>query len=394
MILLTWGFRKSPDFSTCMIIVTNRCNLDCNYCFFKRENQDQSLTPELVLERVKHFKNIVFTGGEPLLNFNWIKEFILLAQEKNIHFNKFMLFTNGTLLNQNKLDFLKKFDVDINISLDGPRFVHDANRVFPDGSGSFDKVMRAVKLLQAEHYPFRITLVLSHKSINNLLNILLFLDKLAPENILISPLMESKNRFVSPLTSEEILSADNQIWEYQQLYFHKKVKTLLSSLSLVPFLAFEKKDIINRRVKIFPCSSGLESFTITTGGVVVPCPNAVGFDNVKYFNLKEKSFYESEDFIRDKYAWFVGPLKKDFREFSDTILSCPIKAHNYSPLYEERLRTLRFLAEQFNNKLIDKFVNNKELVKSYYSKFIGREVDFYVDKVKIGNNIYKAMILI
>ncbi len=103
-----------------MIVVTNRCNLNCNYCYFKRGVQDQVLSPKEVLDKIIGIKSIIFSGGEPLLNFKWIKEFLTLAKENKASFDNVILFTNGTLLTDEIASFLKEHNVNVNVSLDGP----------------------------------------------------------------------------------------------------------------------------------------------------------------------------------------------------------------------------------------------------------------------------------
>lgn len=95
-----------------------------------------------------------FYGGEPLLNFSLIKKTIeychTIRDAKKINFN-FLLATNGTLLTKDKADFLLKHNVDIAVSIDGPRKIQDAQRPFADGSGSFNRVVENLNAIDPAH---------------------------------------------------------------------------------------------------------------------------------------------------------------------------------------------------------------------------------------------------
>ncbi len=163
-----------------LTIIFPNCNLRCKYCYIKNSfsTNDFKVSPLKLIMFCKefNFNRITFHGGEPLLYFDWIKKFVGLAKELNVHFN-YVIQTNGTLLTSEIAEFFKEYDFSVGISLDGPRFVHDANRVFPDGSGSFDKVMRAVKLLKDHHVPFEVLVTMTDLFFEHSKEIITFLKK-------------------------------------------------------------------------------------------------------------------------------------------------------------------------------------------------------------------------
>lgn len=65
---------------------------------------------------------------------------------------QFNITTNGTLLSRNVIDFLAENNVRLMVSLDGPRNINDKNRVFANGQGTFDSVMKCVSTI-ARDYP-------------------------------------------------------------------------------------------------------------------------------------------------------------------------------------------------------------------------------------------------
>ena len=120
-----------------------------------------------------HSKNnihISFFGGEPLLYFKLIEKSVQYASSlatsegKNLSFD---IITNGTIANQNIVDFFKEFGFDVGISLDGPKFIHDSFRIFHNSEGTFDVILKNIEKYYSQisstnrirfhialHYPF------------------------------------------------------------------------------------------------------------------------------------------------------------------------------------------------------------------------------------------------
>ncbi len=133
------------------VLTTTDCNLCCNYCF--EENKVRGSKPNYKLEDLvtmvqknnpsMQFENeslktgVVFTGGEPLLNQEFILEFIEKTK-KNVS-PEYILQTNGTLLDKINPLLLENLNF-ILISIDGEKEIHDRNR----GGGTYDKILENV----------------------------------------------------------------------------------------------------------------------------------------------------------------------------------------------------------------------------------------------------------
>jgi His-Xaa-Ser system radical SAM maturase HxsB len=95
---------------------------------------------------------IEFQGGEPLLNWKAVKEIVGHAEKLNRQKRKnleFVICTNLTLMDQDKLAFIKDHGILISTSLDGPRDLHDANRVLRNGHSSHDLFMEKLALTRS-----------------------------------------------------------------------------------------------------------------------------------------------------------------------------------------------------------------------------------------------------
>jgi uncharacterized protein len=135
------------------LALTHRCNLSCKYCYAGRKfEEDMSFeTARKVVDFAMDITppeqriEFCFFGGEPLLCFDLIREmtgYVRKTERKVDIPVRFSITTNGTLLNQQVIDFLKDENCDLCISIDGPEHIHDLNRRYKDGRGSFMDVAR------------------------------------------------------------------------------------------------------------------------------------------------------------------------------------------------------------------------------------------------------------
>jgi uncharacterized protein len=161
--------------------VAARCNLNCDYCYVfnaadstwrSREAIMDDEVFGMTLERIReHVQeagpsdvSITFHGGEPMLvgtdRFDrWCADIQKLAESLNITIHVRMQ-TNATLITRQWAKLLSAWGVHVGVSVDGPRYIHDAHRVDHAGRGSFDAVMRGLALLANEGIEFGILCVL------------------------------------------------------------------------------------------------------------------------------------------------------------------------------------------------------------------------------------------
>lgn len=161
------AYRPMP-LQTLVLHLTDACTLRCRYCYQEqtgRKTQDNKfMTAATACKSVDYILNhcgfleeiqLVFFGGEPLLNFDLIKSVTSYTRQRAAKKAKsvsFAITTNGTLLNDKVIAFLHENEIGITISMDGNESVHDRYRRFPDGSPSYARIMPKVqKLLKAPH---------------------------------------------------------------------------------------------------------------------------------------------------------------------------------------------------------------------------------------------------
>lgn len=150
--------------------VTQNCNLRCAYCCYtgdKYSNRTHSnrIMPYEIMKKSVDFLmehstgsekvDIGFYGGEPLLEFNNIKNLITYIEQKYPYKTiTYSMTTNGTMFTDENLEFLQDKGFNIMISLDGPKELHNINRVFANGQGSFDKIMDNLLYIRSNYPEF------------------------------------------------------------------------------------------------------------------------------------------------------------------------------------------------------------------------------------------------
>lgn len=156
-----------------ILVVTEQCNLRCAYCVYeeglyanRREHTSQYMDRSTARKAIDLYfsrnakdvykplalraMNLVFYGGEPLLNWEVVSDATAYARER--HNGTFPLYigmtSNLTLLKKEWLPFLRDHDFFINVSLDGPREEHDRYRRFAGGQPTFDTVYRNLEMIR------------------------------------------------------------------------------------------------------------------------------------------------------------------------------------------------------------------------------------------------------
>lgn len=131
---------------------------------------DLSTADTMIAQMMESGEPVTFSwqGGEPtLMGLDFFKEVINLQKRHGTRGQSVSnsIQTNGTLLNDDWAKFLAKYNFLVGISLDGPRDLHDANRTYPNGEGSYEEVLGAANLLQKYEVPFNVLTVLNSRTV-------------------------------------------------------------------------------------------------------------------------------------------------------------------------------------------------------------------------------------
>ena len=184
------------------------CNLNCEYCFYLEKQalfgpgeqyrmSDDVLSAFIIsyiTSQPTPVVEFVWQGGEPtLLGLGFFKRVVELqrpfAKQKTI---KNSLQTNGMLLTDEWCSFLRKNQFMVGISIDGPKEIHDRYRRDRSGKGTFNQVMRGLRLLQKHEVEYNVLASVARETARQPLEVYRFLRDQGIEFIQFAPIVERK----------------------------------------------------------------------------------------------------------------------------------------------------------------------------------------------------------
>jgi len=246
------------------ISVTNRCNLRCSYCDIPYRKQREMGTEEIkkILDDLKEMScvRVGFWGGEPLLRED-IGELISYSKEKGFYTT---LISNGLLVPQ-KIEEIRNIDL-LFLSLDGPKEIHDKNRK----KGSFDAVLKAIKIARENSIPVATITVLTEENANQINYVIQKAEELDFETTFQVIYRDSD-------FSEEEKEAETNYRPIirEIIKMKKKGKPVASSFSYLEHLLdwpdYRKTAIFPKKMRILRCYGNELFCNIDTDGKIYPC---------------------------------------------------------------------------------------------------------------------------
>lgn len=273
--------------------VAHTCNLNCSYCFASqgKYHGDRALMSFEVGKQAIDFLiansgtrrnlEVDFFGGEPLMNFDVVKQLVAYARglekEHNKHF-RFTLTTNGVLIDDDVIDFANREMSNVVLSLDGRKEIHDRFRVDFAGNGSWDRIVpkfqKLVKAREGKNYYMRGTF--THANLDFLKDIQQMLDlgftELSMEPVVCAP------DDPSALTQEDLPIVMEQYEKLAQLMLQRDKEGRLFTFYHY-MIDLTGGPCIYKRIS--GCGSGTEYMAVTPWGDLYPCHQFVGEEKFK-----------------------------------------------------------------------------------------------------------------
>lgn len=248
---------------------SNKCNLACSYCYVTAEKNGKLMTDETLdkilqsaVETVRKNKvkrlRLKFAGGEPLLTFrSWSVKMEPLKNkldELGVTLD-IQIITNGTILSDSILEFIKCYNVGVGFSLDGYGIYQDKTRHFHNGKGSFDKVYQNLCKLRTAGIDPYITTVITEKNLEGLEEITKFF-------------IEENLRFRFSIEKYNFPNIEKLIVELKKSY--KLIEDNLSSYN--NFLSHKLCDLsFDRPIVDTPCGVGASHASVNHNGNLHTC---------------------------------------------------------------------------------------------------------------------------
>ena len=268
--------------------VAHSCNLNCEYCFASqgRYSGERALMSfetgkralDFLIEHSGTRRNLEvdFFGGEPLMNWQVVKDLVTYARSvekehgKNI---RFTLTTNGMLINDDVIEFSNREMSNVVLSLDGRREIHDRYRVDLEGKGSWDRIVpkfrEFVRRRGNRNYYVRGTF--THANPDFLKDIEAMLD-LGFTELSMEPVVASRDD-PSALDQEDISIVKEQ---YEKLAFLMLEREEEGRPFTFYHYKIDLKDGPCVYKRISGCGSGTEYMAVTPWGDLYPCHQFVG----------------------------------------------------------------------------------------------------------------------
>ena len=273
--------------------IAHTCNLNCSYCFASqgKYHGDRAVMSFEVGKRALDFLvensgsrrnlEVDFFGGEPLMNFEVVKQLVAYARsiekEKGKNF-RFTLTTNGVLVDDDVIEFANRECSNVVLSLDGRKEIHDRYRVDYAGNGSWEKIVpkfqKFVKERGGKNYYMRGTF--THANPDFLEDIKVMLD-LGFNELSMEPVVCAAGD-PSALTEEDLPIVTEQYEKLAELMIER-------DKAGKPFTFYHYMIDLTGGPCIYKrisgCGSGTEYMAVTPWGDLYPCHQFVGEERFK-----------------------------------------------------------------------------------------------------------------
>lgn len=259
--------------------LTFNCNLTCAYCFIHDKGAHERMSfataknaVDLLMERAAYpFVNITFIGGEPLLEFDLIKQVTPYALEAAARRNisvTWAITSNGTLVNEEIMKFFARNKINMLLSLDGGRKNHDRYRRTKSGKGTWDKIVDLIPLIKSYQPWLGVRMTVSTEAIDDMEEDFKTIAGLGVNQFIIAPAQGA------------------QCWSKEQIerYGLNLVKILRDYHELkrggfpIFIEEFEKDE---NDYTGWGCRAGSTSLAVAPNGDVSPCSKMLGLTDEK-----------------------------------------------------------------------------------------------------------------
>ncbi|MCI9052259.1 MAG: thioether cross-link-forming SCIFF peptide maturase [Lachnospiraceae bacterium] len=296
--VLDFKKRKTVVKALCLHIAHD-CNLACKYCFAEEgeyhgrralmsfEVGKKAL--DFLIENSGNRRNLEvdFFGGEPLMNWEVVKQLVEYGRSKEKEHNKnfrFTLTTNGVLLNDEIMEFLNKEMSNVVLSLDGRKEVNDMMRPFRNGKGSYDMIVPkfqkfAQKRGQKDYY---IRGTFTRNNLDFSKDVIEFAD-LGFKQMSIEPVVASEEESYA-IQKEDIPQICEEYDKLAKEYIKRKKEG--RGFEFFHFMIdLEQGPCVAKRLS--GCGSGTEYLAVTPWGDLYPCHQFVGEEEFLLGNVEE-----------------------------------------------------------------------------------------------------------
>ncbi len=311
------------------ICITSSCPLRCDYCFEKKDECKDLDFDEFLpyLEQGNYLDFIVF-GGEPLLKIDDVLKIHKKAEEKGKTVSRSMI-SNGALLHKH-IEMIKKEDFIVQISIDGYKEIHDKHRKFADGSGSFDIILKNIRLCIENDVKISLHSVVSRDNFKYFFEIFKWFYELLSEYKSFDEIVNTfSNNFFFVMFEEEFNDDDVSVFLGEIL----KITEYIQELDIDDQ---QKKDLIKYMFERNGgvCSAGGIMFGVDGNLDLYPCHRLMltqDKEKYKLGNLFKVEEFKNFKFYNSLNMQFSNPLIYSALTVNSRFLQPKLRWYNYCP---------------------------------------------------------------
>lgn len=289
--------QKYPNYF--IIFTSNYCNMTCRYCSYNAQQKGELISEKTIKKIISKAMDlparkmtIAFHGGEPMLALGQIIEAHKFSETLKKEKNKLVVYrfqTNGTLVTPENIELLKKHGLDLGISLDGPKDVHDKYRTMADNSGSFKLIWNNIMTCKKMDYKIAVLSTIHDpkdfsRSVRFFLENEIYYFRVQPSCYFSGRAedLSFKKRKMADFADEFMKSCD-YVLEYDKKYPRKiSFDPLNEVLYNITHL-----DRGNRACSRSPCGSGSIVLCIDAKGDIYPCDVFANYPEMRLGSINE-----------------------------------------------------------------------------------------------------------
>ena len=350
-----------------MLLLTNECNLNCIYCYEHHKNVSKMTfhTAKYILDenikKINQSDRIILElfGGEVFKNFSLMKEIYSYLSSNYSDYNiSYETTTNGTLIHDEIQQWLyeRRKHFSISLSLDGTPDMHNKNRIFKDGQGTYESIDINFFLTTWPHCPAKMTV--SKLTLPNLASGVEYIEKLGFKCDATLAIGTSWPDSTIPVFMREV----GKLTDYY---------IMNSNIELCTMLNFDFRQIftpIDDNYRF--CGAGIDLVCFDTYGNSYPCqgfaPISIGETSRNYLNFDEKNF----NFTHSNTCKYCQCVRLCPNCYAANLQSCKniqhvdpqlCKLYKLCILASAKIQGVRILSQKeftHDDKLVLKAINN------------------------------------
>lgn len=290
--------RKPGDYTLLTVLPNNTCNFNCSYCYSAAGRNGSVLSIDKLKTAIDYFfdskpsdfkKGLTISfmgGGEPFLSWQTLEDGIIHAEEKALEKSlktNIRIITNGSILDESKIEFIKRHEVEISVSFEILEHIQNSQRK------NYSLVRENIKRLISNNIPVQLNATVTPANV-------LLIEEMMQR--IVHDFPEIRNAMFEPVTAEELFAAPHDLHNFYNAYIDGFIKArTLGDRHKVELTSFAYLRTVFPLVRACPGELCITADGDFTGCYCVATDREALFDKTKYGTVKDGSvFFDMEKY--------------------------------------------------------------------------------------------------